>query len=133
MLIQLDLDMLVLVPMVLTDSVPMDSLATTATSSANVKLKLMLIQLISITDTMVMPDTAMPVLVLMVPMVLTHMPLPTVAWLVWLSPHLTQPTPLPSTPPVSVYASTTLAHKFHANSKYSILPTEKNLSDHQFV
>merc|ERR1719350_1468251 len=131
MLIQLDLDMLVLVPMVLTDSVPMDSLATTATSSANVKLKLMLIQLISITDTMVMPDTAMPVLELMVPMdlvhmvpmVLTHTPLPTVAWLVWLSPHLTQPTPLPSTPPVSVYASTTLAHKFHANSKYSILPT----------
>merc|ERR1719464_632829 len=107
----------------------MDSLATT--SSANVKLRLMLIQLISITDTMVMPDSELMVpmdlvptdLVHMVPMVLTHTPLPTVAWLVWLLPHLTQPTPLPSTPPVSVYASTTLAHKFHANSKYSILPT----------
>merc|ERR1739846_308558 len=124
--------------------VPMDLLDTT--SSANVKPKLMLIQLISIMDTMVMPDTATPDLELMVPMdlgptdlvpmvpmVLTHTPLPTVAWLVWLLPHLTQPTPLPSTPPVSVYASTTLAHKFHANSKYSILPTWKNLSDHQFV
>merc|ERR1711997_793320 len=114
--------MLVLVPMVLTDSVPMDLLDTT--SSANVKLKLMLIQLISIMDTMVMPDTAMPDSELMVPMdsvptdsvpmVLTHTPLPTVAWdwLVWLLPHLTQPTPLPSIPPVSVSASTTLAHKF---------------------
>merc|ERR1711997_1194168 len=111
---------LVLVPMVLMDSVPMDLLDTT--SSANVKLKLMLIQLISIMDTMVMPDTAMPD---SEPMVLTHTPLPTVAWdwLVWLLPHLTQPTPLPSIPPVSVSASTTLAHKFHANSKYSILPT----------
>merc|ERR1711997_941358 len=111
------------------DLVPMDLLDTT--SSANAKLKLMLIQLISIMDTMVMPDTAMPDLELMVPMdlvpmvsmVLTHTPLPTVAWLVWLLPHLTQQTPLPSTPPVSVSASTTLAHKFHANSKYSILPT----------
>merc|ERR1712083_1273107 len=108
------------------DSVPMDLLDTT--SSANVKLKLMLIQLISIMDTMVMPDTAMPDSELMVPMdsvpmVLTHTPLPTLAWLVWLLNHLTQPPPLPSTPPVSVYASTTLAHKFHANSKYSILPT----------
>merc|ERR1719266_3134739 len=107
----------------------MDLLDTT--SSANVKLKLMLIQLISIMDTMVMPDTELMVpmdsaptdSVPMVPMVLTHTPLPTVAWLVWLLNHLTQPTPLPSTPPVSVYASTTLAHKFHANSIKSILPT----------
>merc|ERR1712223_2187046 len=125
--------------MLLTDSVPMDLLDTT--SSANVKRKLMLIQLISIMDTMVMPDTAMPDLELMVPMdlvpmvpmALTHTPLPTLAWLVWLLNHLTQPTPLPSTPPVSVYASTTLAHKFHANSINSILPTKKKLSDHQFV
>merc|ERR1711936_740114 len=103
------------------------------TSSANVKLKLMLIQLISIMDTMVMPDTAMPDSELMVPMdsvptdsvpmVPTHTPLPSLAWLVWLLNHLTQPTPLPSTPPVSVYASTTLAHKFHANSINGILPT----------
>merc|ERR1712141_151552 len=116
------------------DSVPMDLLDTT--SSPNVKQKLMLIQLISIMDTMVMPDTAMPDSELMVPMdsvptdsvpmvpmVLTHTPLPTLAWLVWLLNHLTQPTPLPSTPPVSVYASTILAHKFHANSINSILPT----------
>merc|ERR1712043_124286 len=113
---------------------------------ANVKLKLMLIQLISIMDTMVMGDTAMPDSELMVPMdsvptdsvpmvpmVLTHTPLPTLAWLVWLLNHLTQPTPLPSTPLVSVYASTTLAHKFHANSINSILPKKKKLSDHQFV
>merc|ERR1712088_1245811 len=115
-------------PMVLTDLVPMDLLDTM--SSANV----MLIQLISIMDTMVMPDTAMPDLELMVPMDLVPTDLvPIVPWLVWLLPHLTQPTPLPSTPPVSVSASTTLAHKFHANSIHSILPTSRNLSDHQFV
>merc|ERR1712045_498608 len=108
-------------------------------SLASVKLKLMLIQLTSTTD---MPDTLdtdsdMDMLDthMLVSMEVTHMPL-TVALMLMplmLMLHLTQPTPILSTPPVWESAPTTLALKFHANYFSQNVPKfERSVIKHYF-
>merc|ERR1712053_32681 len=94
----------------------------------NVTQKLMLIQLTSTTDTD-MADTVMPDGVdtdthMLESMVPTHTP-PTLDWLLL---HLTQPTPISSTPPDSESALTTLELKYHAN--FFNIPNQKHFSVH---
>merc|ERR1712020_284952 len=82
----------------------------------NVTQRLMLIQLTSTTD-MDMADTVMPDGVdtgthMLESMVPTHTPMLTMVWLLL---HLSQLTPISSTPPDSESAPTTLALKYHVN------------------
>merc|ERR1711890_151434 len=93
----------------------------------NVKLKLMPIQLTSTMDTIPdMPDTAMLDGVDMHTLMLEYMaPMP--ATTDWLLLHLTQLTPISSTPPDSDSALTTLAKKFHANLFSNLPKILKNL------